>query len=115
MLTNKSSKSPVSDTLPEGEFQVEDKKVTPDANLKALLKVAVLCNDSGLEQDTQTGKWLVKGDPTEGALVVAAEKAGLSKEELEEQEPRVFEVPFSSERKRMTTIHSVKMAKELLT
>ena len=91
---------------PEGEFQIEDKKVTPDANLKALLKVAVLCNDSALEQDTQTGKWLVKGDPTEGALVVTAEKAGLSKEELEEQEPRVFEVPFSSERKRMTTIHT---------
>ena len=91
---------------PEGEFQVEDKKVTPDANLKALLKVAVLCNDSTLQQDTQTGKWLVKGDPTEGALVVTAEKAGLSKEELEEQEPRVFEVPFSSERKRMTTIHT---------
>jgi Ca2+-transporting ATPase len=91
---------------PEGEFQVEDKKVTPDENLKALLKVAVLCNDSGLEQDSQTGKWLVKGDPTEGALVVTAEKAGINKEELEEQEPRVFEVPFSSERKRMTTIHT---------
>jgi P-type Ca2+ transporter type 2C len=91
---------------PEGEFQVENKTITPDENLKTLLKVAILCNDSGLEQDSQTGKWIVKGDPTEGALVVAAEKAGLSKEELEEQEPRVFEVPFSSERKRMTTIHT---------
>ena len=68
---------------PEGEFQVNDKKVTPDENLKTLLKVAVLCNDSGLEQDSQTGKWIVKGDPTEGALVVAAEKAGISKEELD--------------------------------
>jgi Ca2+-transporting ATPase len=92
--------------VPEGEFQIENKKITPDENLKAFLKIAVLCNDSGLEQDSQTGKWIIKGDPTEGALVVAAEKAGLSKEELEEQEPRVFEVPFSSERKRMTTIHT---------
>ena len=92
--------------LLQGEFQFEDKTVTPDENLKALLKVAVLCNDSNLEKDTQTGKWTVKGDPTEGALVVAARKAGISKEELEKQEPRVAEVPFSSERKRMTTIHT---------
>ena len=92
--------------LPEGEFQVDDKKVTPDENLKILLKIAVLCNDSALEQDTQTGKWIIRGDPTEGALIVAAEKAGISKENLEDQEPRVFEIPFSSERKRMTTIHS---------
>jgi len=91
---------------PEGEFQDQDKKVTLDKNLATLLKVAVLCNDSALEQDTQTGKWIIRGDPTEGALVVAAEKAGISKDDLEDQEPRVSEVPFSSERKRMTTIHA---------
>jgi Ca2+-transporting ATPase len=91
---------------PQGEFQIEDKAVTPDENLKTLLKVAVLCNDSNLEKDSKTGKWVVKGDPTEGALVVVAEKAGISKEELEQQAPRVAEVPFSSERKRMTTIHT---------
>ncbi|XHH09476.1 MAG: cation-translocating P-type ATPase [Candidatus Bathyarchaeia archaeon] len=91
---------------PEGEFQIDDKKTVPDENLKELLRISVLCNDSGLEQDTQTGKWIVKGDPTEGALVVAAQKAGISKDDLDMEEPRINEVPFSSERKRMTTIHT---------
>jgi Ca2+-transporting ATPase len=91
---------------PEGEFQREDKAFVLDESLRILLNAAVLCNDSNLEKDPQTGKWIVKGDPTEGALVVAAAKAGISKEELDAQEPRVAEVPFSSERKRMTTVHS---------
>jgi Ca2+-transporting ATPase len=91
---------------PEGEFQVNDKTITPDDNIKTLLKASVLCNDSGLEKDEKSGKWIVKGDPTEGALVVAAQKAGLSKSALYDTEPRVYEVPFSSERKRMTTIHT---------
>ncbi len=91
---------------PQGEFQIDDKKVTPNQDAIELLKISTLCNDSGLEQDTQTSKWIVKGDPTEGALVVASEKAGINKEDLDEQQPRVAEVPFSSERKRMTTIHT---------
>ncbi len=99
---------------PEGEFQVDGAKVEPDKNVKTLLIAATLCNDSGLEQDTQSGKWIVKGDPTEGALVVAAAKAGLNKEDLEEEAPRVFEVPFSSERKRMTTIHKADRQKSRL-
>ncbi|MGD6808734.1 MAG: cation-translocating P-type ATPase [Candidatus Bathyarchaeia archaeon] len=91
---------------PEGEFQIDDKKIEPDENLKELLRISALCNDSGLEQDTQTKKWMVKGDPTEGALVVAAQKAGISKDDLDDDEPRINEIPFSSERKRMTTIHT---------
>ncbi|XES75972.1 MAG: cation-translocating P-type ATPase, partial [Candidatus Bathyarchaeia archaeon] len=91
---------------PEGTFEIENKQVTPDVQLKKLLKIATLCNDSALEKDEQTPKWTVKGDPTEGALIVTAAKAGLSKQELDQQEPRIAEVPFSSERKRMTTIHT---------
>ena len=51
------------------------------------------------------GRWSVQGDPTEGALLVAARKCGLSSETLDEQLPRVGEVPFSSERKLMSTLH----------
>jgi Ca2+-transporting ATPase len=93
---------------PEGEFLFEDRKIDPkDENLRTLLKVAVLCNDAGLEKETRTEKWMVKGDPTEGALIVAAAKAGLWKEDLEQQAPRIGEIPFSSERKCMTTVHLI--------
>lgn len=91
---------------PKGDFLFEDKKIEPDLELKMLLKVASLCNDSNVEHDSKVGKWLVKGDPTEGALVVAAAKADIWKGKLDEQEPRIAEIPFSSERKRMTTIHN---------
>jgi P-type Ca2+ transporter type 2C len=93
---------------PIGEFQRESESVSPDEHLKALLKSATLCNDSNLEKEEKTGTWIVKGDPTEGALVVAARKAGIIKEQLEGQESRIAEIPFSSERKRMTTIHETK-------
>ena len=99
---------------PEGDFLLEGKKVEPnDENLRTLLRIAVLCNDSKLEEETETERWVIKGDPTEGALVVTAAKAGLWKEELERDAPRIGEIPFSSERKRMTTVHLVSGQKKI--
>jgi len=93
---------------PEGEFLIENQKIDPKSGeLHTLLTTATLCNDAKLEKDTATERWIIKGDPTEGALVVAAAKAGLWKEELEQQQPRIGEIPFSSETKRMTTVHIV--------
>ena len=68
------------------------------------MKGSVLCNDADVVQEGD--KWTVKGDPTEGALVVATLKAGIQKEQLRDAYPRVNEFPFSSDRKRMTTIHT---------
>lgn len=91
---------------PEGDFQVEGKEIEAGNDLRLLLKTAVLCNDSNLAKDSKSGKWTVKGDPTEGSLIVAAQKADVTKETLDKQEERIGEIPFSSERKRMTTIHN---------
>lgn len=91
---------------PEGDFLVGNQKFdSKDERLNSLLISAALCNDAKLEKEAGTDRWVIKGDPTEGALVVAAAKAGLWKEELEKQQPRIDELPFSSETKRMTTIH----------
>jgi Ca2+-transporting ATPase len=92
---------------PEGTFEIDNQPYAPNAQLMEFLKIASLCNDSAMEKDEKTQKWTVKGDPTEGALIVTAAKAGLSKEQLDQQEPRIAEIPFSSERKRMTTIHAI--------
>lgn len=88
---------------PEGEFfKGSDKVSTDDSHLQILLLGAVLCNDAGLFKENE--KWEIKGDPTEAALVVAAAKAGLHKVDIDQKYPRLGEIPFSSERKRMTTI-----------
>jgi P-type Ca2+ transporter type 2C len=77
-----------------------------DRALALLLAGGALCNDALLEDDVEAGFRAV-GDPTEGALVIAAAREGLKKPELEAALPRVGEVPFDSVRKRMTTVHSV--------
>lgn len=88
--------------IPEGEFLSESKKIDPskDKSLSLLLRTSVLCNNASLSQQ-QDG---IIGDPTEGALIVAAAKA-LSLEKIKKEYPRKQEFPFSSERKMMTTIN----------
>ncbi|SPD73104.1 Calcium-transporting ATPase [uncultured Desulfobacterium sp.] len=93
---------------PEGEFR-GPVQVKNSMALETLLKAGLLCSDAALEQ--HDGKWLIKGDPTEGALVVAAAKANLHQAEFRLKNPRTEEIPFSSERKRMTTIHKMEDGK----
>jgi P-type Ca2+ transporter type 2C len=73
------------------------------AELERALAAADLANNAAIQQ--RDGRWTVQGDPTEGALLVAARKAGLDPEALDRRLPRVGEVPFSSERKLMSTLH----------
>jgi len=79
----------------------------PEENtLNFLLRAGALCNDAVLQTDVD-GTTRTIGDPTEGALVTVAAQAGLDKVALDAHWPRVAEVPFTSERKRMTTIHQL--------
>jgi Ca2+-transporting ATPase len=91
---------------PKGQFQLNGKAmdVSQDTAVQTLMKVNTLCNDTRLV--SADGVWGIKGDPTEGALVVVSAKAGLLQEEANDKFPRIDEIPFSSERKRMTTIHN---------
>ncbi|HYG70129.1 MAG TPA: HAD-IC family P-type ATPase, partial [Anaeromyxobacteraceae bacterium] len=90
---------------PQGELQLDGKAVPSSAEARELLLAAALASDARLELTPGEG-WRVRGDPTEGALLVAARKAGVDdKAELDRRFPRVDEVPFTSERKRMTTLH----------
>ena len=91
---------------PEGEFFKGDEEVpADDLHLRTLLLGAALCNDAGLSGEGE--KWEITGDPTEAALLVAAAKAGFYKADLDQKYPRLGEIPFSSERKRMTTINKI--------
>jgi Ca2+-transporting ATPase len=109
--------------IPEGEFreneaeaeQAVDATQYPGINL--LLRSGLLCNDARLDAERPEADheradgrvhWRMAGDPTEGALVVAAAKAGFWREEVERDLPRVAEIPFDSDRKRMTTIHDMR-------
>ena len=87
-----------------GEFLHNKNKLDPleDMALNLSLKAAVLCNDSRIQRTGEDGQLRVLGTPTEGALLVMAAKAGLFSEDLEIE--RLYEVPFSSDRKMMSTL-----------
>ncbi|HET6425643.1 MAG TPA: HAD-IC family P-type ATPase, partial [Planctomycetaceae bacterium] len=90
---------------PQGQYSHDGTPVEPPEPVREILRAGVLSSDARLVHDEEAGRWGIQGDPTEGALVVAAAKAGLQKLQLEEELPRVDEIPFSSESKRMTTLH----------
>jgi len=96
---------------PVGELSLGDEKVDAEQqfNVRMLLTAGSLCNDARLlEPDGAPGHgWTILGDPTEAAIKVAARKCKLDLNELEQSFPRVFEIPFDSRRKRMTTIHKI--------
>ncbi|MGI5825247.1 MAG: cation-translocating P-type ATPase [Bacillota bacterium] len=71
---------------------------------KDLVYAAALCNDASLDPDRE-GE--IIGDPTEGALIYLAQDFGVNHDNLEEKYPRLFEQPFDSDRKRMTTVHNI--------
>ena len=96
---------------PIGELSLGDEKVDAEQqfDVRMLLTAGSLCNDARLlEPDGAPGHgWTILGDPTEAAIKVAARKCKLNLNELEQSFPRVFEIPFDSRRKRMTTIHKI--------
>ena len=100
---------------PDGDVQAEGGG-EPDGPLREelvrTLAAADRANNAVLQEEG--GRWIIQGDPTEGALVVAARKAGLDADELDARHARLGEVPFSSERKLMSTVHSDSERPELV-
>ncbi|MFH1906180.1 MAG: cation-translocating P-type ATPase [Chloroflexota bacterium] len=92
---------------PHGQFSRDGVTVEQFPSLMRLLQAGALTSDAHVVPNEAAGRWHVKGDPTEGALIVAAAKAGLKKVDLDAQFPRMNEIPFASETKRMTTLHSL--------
>ena len=96
---------------PRGDFLKEGVDVSDNRDIRFMLQVASLCNDARLEEEK--GIWRVVGDPTEGALIVAAAKLSISQEEIRRQYPRIGELSFTSERKLMTTVHTTPYGRKI--
>jgi Ca2+-transporting ATPase len=92
---------------PDARTPVPQDQLSQTPGLSLLLAGCALCNDASLPPaGEQSSAHAPMGDPTEVALLVAASRLGLAKDDLERAFPRIAEVPFSAERKRMTTVHS---------
>jgi magnesium-transporting ATPase (P-type) len=95
---------------PVGDFTLDGKSLqeSETASLQKLLEIAALCNGAKIVPPSDKNKsWSVIGDPTDGALLVAATKYDLNLRDLQAEKPVVDILPFSFERKRMTTIHKL--------
>ena len=90
---------------PDGTITPHSGNPALDANraLAELLKAGLLCNESAIKKDDDG--WLVEGDPTEGALIVSAVKAGFDRKKLESEMPRIDTIPFESVHQYMATLH----------
>ena len=101
----------------QARFVVNGASATTEPAIQLLLLGGALCNDAELvEEGTEVGRrFHAIGDPTEGALIVAAAKYGLRKADVDLALPRRNELPFDSERKRMTTVHEIAGKGELAT
>lgn len=98
---------------PVGEFLLEERTIHPDRRpaLKSLIDIAATCNNAVMvASKDQADKWHVQGDPTEGALLVLAKKAGVESTDAEYE--RIAELPFDSERKLMSVL--VKSGEDVL-
>ncbi|UNC92793.1 calcium-translocating P-type ATPase, SERCA-type [Candidatus Contubernalis alkaliaceticus] len=102
---------------PHGKIFLGSREVQPksDSNLRLLMRISALCSNARLIRGNvpiaskwRTGKissWEIQGDPTEGALLAAAAKGGFWREDMEKRDKRIAELPFDSERKRMTVVY----------
>ncbi len=91
---------------PHGEFLQAGQRIDPEKSmvLREALRAALLCNDAGLRR-SDDGQWLIDGDPTEAALVVAAVKFGFETAYESKTSPRTDVIPFESEHRFMATLH----------
>jgi Ca2+-transporting ATPase len=91
---------------PTGKLYKDSKEIvdlTKESDLLMFLRAGALCNNAELSFDGK--QWILHGDTTEGALVVAAHKSGMEKKKVEEENERIWEDPFDSKTRRMTTVH----------